>query len=54
VRFLRTRNESLKALLGMIHLVERQYGVREKVLQTDNAGELTSNTFEDELAKLGV
>jgi len=38
----------------MITLAERQYDVSIKIVQTDNAGELTSHWFENGLAKLGV
>ena len=54
VRFLKTRDEAPKALLDMLKLAACQYDTKVKVLQTDNAGELTSNWFEDELAKLRV
>jgi len=54
VRFLKTRDEAPKALLDMMKLAACQYDKKVKVLQTDNAGELTSKWFEDELAKLGV
>jgi len=54
VRFLKTRDEASKALLDMLTLAERQYDTRVKVVQTDNAGELTSGWFEEGLARLGV
>jgi len=54
IRFLKTRDQAPKALLDMMTLAERQYDTRTKVIQTDNAGELTSHWFEDGLAKLGV
>jgi len=54
VRFLKTRDEAPKALLDMLNIAACQYSTQVKVLQTDNAGELTSRWFEDELAKLGV
>jgi len=38
----------------MLTLAERQYDTRVKVVQTDNAGELTSGWFEEGLARLGV
>jgi len=54
VRFLKTRDEAPKALVDMLTLAACQYDTTVKVVQTDNAGELTSKWFEDELAKLGV
>jgi len=54
VRFLKTRYEAPKARLDMLTLAERQYDTRVKVVQTDNAGELTSGWFVEGLARLGV
>ena len=54
MRLLKTRDEAPKALLDMLTLAACQYNTKVKVLQTDNAGDLTSRWFEDGLAKLGV
>ena len=42
IGFLKTRDEAPKALLDMLTLAACQYNTQVKVLQTDNAGELTS------------
>ena len=54
VQFLKTREEAPKALIEMLTLAACQYETKVKVLQTNNAGELTSGRFDDGLAKLGV
>ena len=54
VCFLKTQDEVPKALLDMITLAERQYDVSIKIVQTYNAGELTSHWFENGTAKLGI
>ena len=54
VRYLRTREEAPKALIDMIRQFERQHDTKVKSVQTDNAGELTSNWFEKGLADLGI
>lgn len=40
--------------MDMIHRFQRQHEVKVKRVQTDNAGELTSNWFEKGLADLGI
>ena len=54
VRFLRTRDEAPKILMELIQLVERQYDVKVKKIQCDNAGEFSSTKFKEQLSTLGI
>ena len=54
VRFIRTRDEAPKALMEMVQLVERQYDVKVKKIQCDNAGEFSSTKFKEQLRSLGI
>ena len=54
VRFIRTRDEAPKALMELVQLVERQYDVKVKKIQCDNAGEFSSTKFKEQLRALGI
>ena len=54
VRFIRTRDETLKALMEMVQLGERQYDVMVNKIQCDNAGEFSSTKFKEQLRSLGI
>ena len=54
IRFFQTRDETPKALMDMVQLVERQYDVKVKKIQCDNAGEFFSTKFKEQLRSLGI
>lgn len=54
VRFLKTKNEVLKATKEYIALVQNQKGRNVKCLQTDNGREYLSNEFDDFLKSHGI
>lgn len=54
VRFLRNENDVLKEFESFRTLMERQYGIKVKCLQSDNGKEYVNAKFDEVLEKQGI